>query len=670
VAASDAVEGVMLAALHPDPAQRYPSMGVFWNALEAAMADTTTGVVPMSFPARSSHAPVDPHLETARTVSINPTAEGPTGQMTGRAVTVTPPVAAAPRGRGVWIAVAVAGLAVGVAGAFGAVVASRRGLLQGFLAPGPSASASAVASAVVAPPVSTNAEAAAIYREAMQAWHDGLQDRAIRGMERAVQIDRELGAAQIRLALWYLMAGSAGCKQVEARERYQKAVLHRSVLGERDRDLVAAAEPYLRQPWDLDEWSKRMEDLSARFPEDAELLFYLGASHLARLQPDPAIATFERALALDSGLVAARVAEADALSMKGDPEGQLRAYKACLQISPEAAQCLVKQLGLRAQLGDCAGMRADAQRLQSIDPRAPATQRQLALALHATGSSSDSVVEALGRAWALEQEGDRRVAELQDRAALAAIAGDFAGAQKRLEEWQAAVADRPDQAAHATPTQRLAELLTEEGQARKASDVADAFLRRMNAWTEPPSGSSTMLFLAFRLRANAVSKDAYAKSRAEALEKFRAKWQGSGRKLDDDYAWAEWWMGYGAEVATEDEARAALEAMPKQRSKAIDSGRWQSIDLAMGRTYALSGSFAQAVAPLRRAASPCLALTEPVTRTWAQLYLGIALEGTGDKDGARAAYRTVVDRWGKANPRSTTATKARQRLAALGDRKP
>ena len=45
--------------------------------------------------------------------------------------------------------------------------------------------------------------------------------------------------------------------------------------------------------------------------------------------------------------------------------------------------------------------------------------------------------------------------------------------------------------------------------------------------------------------------------------------------------------------------------------------------------------------------------------------MGPALETTGDKRGACAAYETVVDRWGKAKPRSTTADKARERVKTL-----
>src|SRR6202044_3839572 len=104
-------------------------------------------------------------------------------------------------------------------------------------APSPATSASAAASAASAAPVSSNPAAAALYRDAMQAWHDGSLSAALRGMEQAITLDPGLGAAQIRLALWHFMAGNSGGKQVEGREHYQQAVLHRNALDDRDKGL-------------------------------------------------------------------------------------------------------------------------------------------------------------------------------------------------------------------------------------------------------------------------------------------------------------------------------------------------------------------------------------------------------------------------------------------------
>jgi eukaryotic-like serine/threonine-protein kinase len=68
---------------------------------------------------------------------------------------------------------------------------------------------------------------------------------------------------------------------------------------------------------------------------------------------------------------------------------------------------------------------------------------------------------------------------------------------------------------------------------------------------------------------------------------------------------------------------------------------------------------------LREVVVPCSLLDDPFLHTRAELWLGQALEDTGDKPAACAAYRVVLDRWGGASPRSVTADTAARRVAAL-----
>ena len=49
----------------------------------------------------------------------------------------------------------------------------------------------------------------------------------------------------------------------------------------------------------------------------------------------------------------------------------------------------------------------------------------------------------------------------------------------------------------------------------------------------------------------------------------------------------------------------------------------------------------------------------------AQVLLGEAMAAQGDVPGACAAYRVVVERWGKAKPKSVTAERAAAGLAEL-----
>jgi serine/threonine-protein kinase len=96
---------------------------------------------------------------------------------------------------------------------------------------------------------------------------------------------------------------------------------------------------------------------------------------------------------------------------------------------------------------------------------------------------------------------------------------------------------------------------------------------------------------------------------------------------------------------------------------------------ALGRVYFLAGQAERAIPLLRAEASWCVNPPmqgfEPGGVVWhlARLrdfwFLGQALEQQGDTEGACRAYGAVLDRWGRATPRSLTADNARARASAL-----
>src|SRR6185295_17359569 len=110
----------------------------------------------------------------------------------------------------------------------------------------PSISAS-VAVSVPAPPIPTamtdlpppsgcNAAALAEYRGGLQMQHDGDWNEAHASFERAVKADPDCAAAHLRLTMtaYWLYPPS------RMREIYQRALLLRGALGERDRRLLDA----------------------------------------------------------------------------------------------------------------------------------------------------------------------------------------------------------------------------------------------------------------------------------------------------------------------------------------------------------------------------------------------------------------------------------------------
>ncbi len=316
-------------------------------------------------------------------------------------------------------------------------------------------------------------------------------------------------------------------------------------------------------------------------------------------------------------------------------------------------------------------MKEDAQRLLSIDPPRRGTP-----AAARAGAERDRLLhrqrpEALGRSWALEAEGDRKAVELQDRAALATIAGDFTSAEHRLGEWQRrrrrqARPGRPrDPRAAPRRAVHRGRAAPEGERRRRRLPAPDERLDRArdgeldDALPRLPAPGRR------RLHAPTTSGAARRPSRRSAP---------SGRAPDASstttIAWVAWSLGLRRRGrhrgrSARRRRRHAQGAIRRHGERPLADRRPRHGAGLRALGLVRAGPRARCAA----AASPCLALADPLPRTWAQFYLGMALEGTGDVEGARAAYRTVVERWGKATPRSVTAEKARKRLLALGDKK-
>ena len=132
------------------------------------------------------------------------------------------------------------------------------------------------------------------------------------------------------------------------------------------------------------------------------------------------------------------------------------------------------------------------------------------------------------------------------------------------------------------------------------------------------------------------------------------------RRVIPLYAPYVWLHGYAAVADTSDDAAHALEALTRF-GKAPSYTPSTLGDAFEGTTYLLAGHTDQALPLLRRAARSCLALESPIEHTLVHAALGQALAAAGDREGACAARRVVLSRWGSAKPRSVTA----ERVAAL-----
>jgi tetratricopeptide (TPR) repeat protein len=142
------------------------------------------------------------------------------------------------------------------------------------------------------------------------------------------------------------------------------------------------------------------------------------------------------------------------------------------------------------------------------------------------------------------------------------------------------------------------------------------------------------------------------------LEKARADMDRSYREAASDFRWEM----RAASAETRAEALEILESAPATTQVPARLFR----NPARGKLLFLAERWSQALHFLEQEAGWCLPLHAPVEHVRRSLVLGQTYERLGEKTKACGAYRRVLDRWGKAVPRSVSADDARARMARLG----
>jgi eukaryotic-like serine/threonine-protein kinase len=126
-------------------------------------------------------------------------------------------------------------------------------------------------------------------------------------------------------------------------------------------------------------------------------------------------------------------------------------------------------------------------------------------------------------------------------------------------------------------------------------------------------------------------------------------------------------MAYALPAATPEEAREALDELP---TRAITLYRdYPSLSVRaegiLGKIYLLAGALREAIVHLRSSAAACSSFEFTIDHMASRAHLGMALEATGDKEGACGAYQSVLSRWGGMKE-STTAREVARRAKVLG----
>lgn len=525
----------------------------------------------------------------------------------------------------------------------------------------PAATATATTVTDLPIPTSSNPEAISAFREGLQNIRDAQWGAAAHAFQNARTADPAMAAAHLRYAIVQFTRDTT-----PSREAFRKALSLRSSLSERDQGFLQALEPWImRDPIEYGEAAQRFEKLVAKYPNDAEFVFWQARM---TFRNDSSPSSLQRVIQLNTRCIELDHQYADCFQTKsnayialGRPEDAAAALNECINVSEHGLDCLLEEINLHAQMGRCESIVKLVQRLQIKDPRPVKAPPMLAQALYVSGES-----ESVVRAAFLDAEEQARRVDLPfySRMASLMLATNFGDLSTALEH--ATFLSRSP----ALPTKEIemglyflrGVLTVETGKMADVAKLADEYLV---AQTLRPSKSDkiqtdpTLYMRMLQVRAGKSSLADYQKMRTEWIAKQHPK-----SPLERAIVWYDAYAvpAYNATLAEE-----ALKEIPADLDKTLTVGLKSTplVGAARGRLLFLAQKYAEAIPHFERSLQICTS-TEP--SPWYipdSAMLGAAREATGDKSGACEAYGRVLKRWGPAK-QSETAKDVAKRAKKLG----
>ena len=506
--------------------------------------------------------------------------------------------------------------------------------------------------AAPAPAPSVDPKALAHFNAGVQAWRDASLANARQEFEKAAEIDPQFPDPHV-----YILAVDLW-PTASTQDHFRIAFEHRTTLEARLANLLQALEPLARPSPELAEAEHRLVELGKRYPHDFPILFTLGYVRIKLGRLQEAVSLFDDLTSQDPTLAAAWYGKAVSLILNNEEGPAKLAYKRCLELAPLSHQCLSDTFFVEALNGECAAAERSARNLVASQPNTPRSFLWLAQALLGKGAPIEAVRAALAQEWSATPEEQRELARLQDEVSLDAYQGNFDLALQRGRQWQALIASALDEKTHYVVARILMDTLTEVGDIAGLEHVANDFARQRDAWRQSGYYDHSLTSWTTRYRAGTISRSTFTEHRDAWLEHETA------RPMLVAARGTRWIMAFAEPTVTEADAVEAVSQLPNYMPMADSTTRTPDFDDAIGFTFLLAGRTDEAIHYLRRAASSCAALDQPIAHTVASLHLGQAFEKQRDLGAACAAYEVVVTRWGH-SPKSATARTARNRFAAL-----
>ncbi|WP_394833435.1 protein kinase [Pendulispora rubella] len=521
---------------------------------------------------------------------------------------------------------------------------------------------------VVALPVSaTCAPAAAeLHEEGLKALRAANWKRATAYFEKAAAIDPACPETQLRLTViprkrW------PRARQIE---QLGRTLSLREKLSGRDRLVLDAFALLISPEFPDDNGTTRLLDEGVRrFPEDAELRVLAALRHSAvAMLPhelEDLLAMVRRATEIDPLYADAWQLESHILCRLGRHDQEILALDRCLDLSPEAVDCMEDRSVDLRRTGRCSEAVTQARHWVASEGDQTWAHRELADALAGSGASREAIEEALSLRWKNLSPEASELARLRDSAELEIWTGDFEAALRITEQLERRVRGSALIEEHLSAALLSVEALREMGRGRDAALIAERFFRRNEVWIRGDALALISEYAKPSLFATALE---HGRLTPEAWKGATDLWEQNTRVKIDSFK--RWVLRWGPAVGSRIQATEAMLRDPRHEAGSVPMVDNEPVNMGVLEAYEghmrfLAGDVAGAIPLLETAARTCQGIQRGTLHVQAHLWLGAAKEKASDIPGACDAYRFVLQRWGAARPRSVTADEAARRSRAL-----